>query len=250
MLDRAEATAVAQRFGVAPNQIRRDHLISHLLAALVPLADNLIFFGGTALSRTFVPDGRLSEDIDLIAIGNRSRVARLLEEQLVRGVRREFPGLRWARPLRTAGTASAVLAEPDGLSVRVQLLPAHGYPPWPTRSMPLVQRYSDAPPAVLTVPTRASFAAWKTVTWSDRAACRDLYDLWALANLGAIDDETRALYVRYGPSGSAPPRRLFARPPAEQAWQRDVGGQTHLTVTAAAALAVVRDAWRRVDVAD
>lgn len=247
MLDRGEANAVAQRFGVAPNQVRRDHLISHLLAALVPLADSVIFFGGTALSRTFVPDGRLSEDIDLIAIGNRSRVAGLIEEQLVRGVRREFPGLRWTRPLRTAGTASAILTEPDGLSVRVQLLPARGYPPWPTERLALTQRYSDAPPAALTVPTRTSFAAWKTVTWNDRAASRDLYDLWALANLGAIDGDARSLYVRYGPSGSAPSARQFARPPAEQAWRRDLGGQTHLTVTAATAVWVVRDAWRQAE---
>jgi hypothetical protein len=33
-LDDSEARAVADRFGVAIEQVRRDHLISHILAAL------------------------------------------------------------------------------------------------------------------------------------------------------------------------------------------------------------------------
>jgi len=49
-------------------QVRRDHLLSHLLAALSRhLQDRLLFFGGTALAGAFIPDGRLSEDLDLIS---------------------------------------------------------------------------------------------------------------------------------------------------------------------------------------
>jgi hypothetical protein len=68
VLDPAEEIATTERFGVARDQVLRDHLISHLLAALSEhCRDQVVFFGGTALSRTFVPDGRLSEDIDLAA---------------------------------------------------------------------------------------------------------------------------------------------------------------------------------------
>ena len=67
-MDPGEEAAVAEQFGVARPQVRRDHLISHLLAALSRhLADDVIFFGGTALARSLAPDGRLSEDIDLLA---------------------------------------------------------------------------------------------------------------------------------------------------------------------------------------
>lgn len=53
MLDPDEAAAIAERFGVGRSQVRRDHLISHLLGALSEhAADQVIFFGGTALSRT------------------------------------------------------------------------------------------------------------------------------------------------------------------------------------------------------
>jgi hypothetical protein len=48
-LDDSEARAVADRFGVAIEQVRRDPLISHILAALgASHGDQLIFFGGTA----------------------------------------------------------------------------------------------------------------------------------------------------------------------------------------------------------
>ncbi|MFE7415804.1 nucleotidyl transferase AbiEii/AbiGii toxin family protein [Rhodococcus sp. NPDC057529] len=52
----------------------------------------------------------------------------------------------------------------------------------------LIQRYSDAPPARLLVPTLAAFAASKTATWCDRAAARDLWDLWALPHSSASTD--------------------------------------------------------------
>jgi hypothetical protein len=49
---------------------------THLLAAIsMRAADEVIFFGDTALSRTIAPDGRLSEDIDLIARGRRRDTA-------------------------------------------------------------------------------------------------------------------------------------------------------------------------------
>lgn len=155
MLDPVEEAAVAEQFGVASAQVRRDHLISHLLAALSPsLADELVFLGGTALARSLVADGRLSEDIDLLAIGRRRDVVGAVERQLVQGVRREYPGLRWEPPLSAVRDVQpAVLRAPDGTTVRVQLLGPTGVAPWPVELRELVQRYSDAPPARLRVPT-------------------------------------------------------------------------------------------------
>lgn len=105
MLDADEAAAVAEQFGVARSQVRRDHLISHLLAATSQhLSGDLLFFGGTALSRTFAPHGRISEDIDLIAHSNRSRSAQALDNTLIRATRREYPSLHWqprSRPSMT-----------------------------------------------------------------------------------------------------------------------------------------------------
>ena len=58
-LRRDEAPTIAQQFGVELEQVHRDHLISAILAALQTHADDLIFFGGTALARTLVGHPRL-----------------------------------------------------------------------------------------------------------------------------------------------------------------------------------------------
>ena len=161
-LDPTEAQAVAARFAVAIEQVRRDHLISHILAALSRAhRDQLIFFGGTALARTHLPDGRLSEDIDLIAIGPRTDIAAAAERTLTSALRRS--ATRWSPTLTDVRDtdAAVLLADDRRLAIRVQLLDQHGYQPWPTEISTLDQRYCDAPPATLRVPTVAVFAAWK-----------------------------------------------------------------------------------------
>jgi predicted nucleotidyltransferase component of viral defense system len=240
MLHPDEETAVADQFGVARMQVQRDHLISHLLAALnTHAADQVVFFGGTALSRTFAPDGRLSEDIDLIATGRRRDVAEVIQDGLLRATRREYPGLRWQPPLTAVrDTQPAVLTTTDGITVRIQLLRPDGYPNWPTTTRPLVQRYSDVPPATLTVFTAASFAASKTVAWAGRAATRDLFDLWLLARTGAVSGEAAGLFAQHGPTNKPPTSALFSQAPDETTWRRDLSGQTRLHITADEALTI------------
>jgi Nucleotidyl transferase AbiEii toxin, Type IV TA system len=246
MLDPAEAVRVRETFGVDDLQVRRDHLISHLLAALsTHAADRVIFFGGTALSRTHLVGVRLSEDIDLIAVGRRSDVAAVLDRPMAAAARREYGQLRWNPPLSAVRDVDpATLVTVDGLAVRVQLLSAVGYEPWPTELRVLEQRYSDVPAARLRVPTLAAFVAWKTATWADRRSPRDLYDLWALAERDAVNDAARDLYVKHGPTGAPPADYLFVDFPPEDDWRRQLGSQTRLTVTASEAAARVRSAWR------
>lgn len=247
MLRLDEARAVAATFGAAEMQVRRDHLLSHLLAALSRhLPDQLLFFGGTALARAFIPGGRLSEDVDLIALGDRRDIAASVESVLVRGVRREYPQLRWQPTLTSVrDTEPATLVSPDGLAVRVQLLNDAGVAKWPTRLRKLEQRFSDAPPARLRVPTLPAFAAWKTAAWAERRAARDLFDLWSLAQAGAMTEEAAQLYARLGPTGHPPAGYVFAEPIDEVRWHRELAAQTRLSVTAADALDAVRDAWAR-----
>jgi hypothetical protein len=245
MLDPTEAQTLAEQFGVSPGQIARDHLISHLLAALsTHTADQVIFFGGTALARSLLPEGRLSEDIDLIAQGSRRDVAAHLHAKLPRALRREYPDLRWDPALTQVREAEpAVLYSPQGLTVRIQLLSPVGYPPWPVHRVDLTQRYSDAPPARLTVPTAPAFAASKTTAWYHRAAARDLYDLWALATHNHLSTEAAELFARHGPTNRAPTPELFRTAPRQDQWLRDLGGQLRLAVTAAQALTAVREHW-------
>ena len=107
----------------------------------------------------------------------------------------------------------------------------------------LVQRYSDAPAARLTLPTAAGFAAAKAAAWHDRAASRDLWDLWALAVRGHLTAEAADLFARLGPTNRRPDPATYTNPPGEDRWRRDLAGQVRLTVTAAEACTVVRERW-------
>ena len=240
-----ERDAVAQQFGVAAEQVERDHLISHLLGFLSrDFGDRVHFIGGTALARTHLPDGRLSEDIDLIAIADRKGVATDLDAALPKSLARTYGRLTLDGELsRVPDTRPTILRTTAGLSVRLQLLSARDRIVWPTERRALVQRYADAPPAELLVPTLPAFAASKTSTWADRHAARDLWDLWALNAIGAIDAGAVDLFRRYGPTNQPPADHMFTTAPTNTDWRSQLAGQTRITVSAKDALATVRAAW-------
>ena len=242
-----ERAEVARQFGVAPEQVERDHLISHLLATLSrDFSERIQFIGGTALARTHLPAGRLSEDIDLIAIDDRKALAADLDAALPRALARTH-GRLTLEPLFSgvADTVAATLRSAAGAVVRIQLLSARGRVSWPSERRVLEQRYRDAPAAELIVPTLPAFAASKTATWADRGAPRDLWDLWALSRIEAIDAAALKLYRRFGPTNQPPGPDVFKTPPPDAEWQSQLAGQTRLTVGAGDALAVVRKAWAR-----
>jgi len=243
-----EKTAVAEQFGVAAEQVERDHLISHVLAVLAgDFGERIHFIGGTALARTHLPNGRLSEDIDLIAIGDRKPVATDMDALLPRALSRSHGRLTLDPALSSVpDIQSAILRTSNGLAVRLQLLSSRDRIAWPTERRSLVQRYADAPAAELLVPTLPAFAASKTATWVDRHASRDLWDLWALNRLGAIDAAAESLYRHYGPTNQPPSPRDFTMVPSEADWQNQLAGQTRLTVAPKDALCAVRDAWAEV----
>jgi predicted nucleotidyltransferase component of viral defense system len=247
-VDIDERDQVAQQFGVAPEQVERDHLISYLLAFLSErFGDRIQFIGGTALARTHLPSGRLSEDIDLIAIDSRRTVAEELDAVLSRAVARTHGRLALEPSFsRISDTVPVTATTVNGTAVKIQLLSSRDRIVWPSERRRLEQRYSDAPTAELVVPTLPAFAASKTVTWADRGAPRDLWDLWALGGIGAIDNTARDLFQKLGPTNRPPSDYMFMNPPSDAAWQTQLAGQTRLTVTAAEALTIVRDAWAHV----
>lgn len=242
-LIRDEAAAVAQEFGVALDQVHRDHLISSILAALQAHTGELIFFGGTALARTYLRNGRLSEDVDLIAVTDRGSVARSITRTIDRALRVTHGRVDWTVDLADIrDTEPASLVTADGLIVRIQLLRAQGYSPWPTAVHDIYQRYSDIPPTRLRTPTRDSFAAWKSAAWFERHAPRDLYDLWALARAGALTSSAAQLFEVHTGLG-LPQDHMFTTAPSVQDWHEQLSGQTRLTVDPEEALQAVRAAW-------
>jgi predicted nucleotidyltransferase component of viral defense system len=247
----ADLERVTVHFGVPENQIRRDHLISHLLAVIAAsdLCAQVTFFGGTALTRTVLPNLRLSEDIDLIATGPlpRSQIAAQLQQTLNRAVARTHGRLSWEPDLPTTVSPNpATIVTDDGLAVQIQLVSPVGYPLWPSAIAPLVQRYSDVRRASLRVLTSEAFVAAKTAALASRHAPRDLFDLWGLAMENKITASAAEVYRALGPTGNNPSPHLFDFDLPEASWRAALSHQCRLTVTAQDARSMVAAAWAEV----
>ena len=239
MIGDREVIEAAEAFGVSEHQVRRDHLVSHLLVALAadPPEASMVFFGGTALCRTHLEGWRLSEDLDLLAGAPREALAHL-ERMLPRVVRREYPGLR-VRTVSGDPATRVALAEVDDLAVRLQLVTSDaGWRRYPTTRQAVWLRYSDLPATVeLLVPTAAGFAAMKLAAWRDRRAARDLCDLEGLRRAGLLDDVLPTL----DDLSLTPVRGDFDRPPTPEVWEQALGHQMDTPPDPAQALADLYD---------
>ncbi|TQJ29608.1 nucleotidyl transferase AbiEii/AbiGii toxin family protein [Microbacterium sp. SLBN-146] len=242
VLDASERLNIETRFGVAAEQVARDHVISHALAAIASVGtDSVVFFGGTALSRTLLSDVRLSEDIDLIAMGARREVGDRIEAAITRRFRRSFGTAVFTPRIRDTRPPDPAVLHVDATRIQIQLLSSAAYPAWPTEVVTIEQRYSDAPPAKLRVLTTAGFVASKLAAWNDREAPRDLYDLWALARLGKIDAEASEVFSRHG-SYTSLSQVSFTRPPSEAAWEAALSHQCRPAVGPGEAARIVEEA--------
>jgi predicted nucleotidyltransferase component of viral defense system len=243
MLESNELDQVQRIFGSSELQVRRDHAISHVLAAIQHARAEFVFFGGTALSRTYLTSGRLSEDIDLFSSdSNREFLSRELDH-LPEMIEQEFPGANWeALPSRVSDPRSALLNCDPSIKIKVQVLDAvsRGWQKIPVKISQIHQRYSDVPQTKMHTPTFDGFVAMKALAWFDRRAARDLFDLGALSRVGAVTDVARDLIVDllgYQLSTSMMDRGVSGD------WQVELAHQTRLERTEEQCLAQVLDWW-------
>ena len=194
MLDFNEAAEVQKLFASTQTQVRRDHAISHVLTALQDIHSEMIFFGGTALARTYLTQGRLSEDIDLYS-SNRQSLCRDIDE-LPEMIEQEFPRATWDRlPSLTTDSQSALLICDSSIQIKVQVVDSRkgGWSKVPTALTEIHQRYSDVSSSQLLVPTFDGFVAMKALAWFDRRSARDLFDLEGLSYKGEVTQGAREL---------------------------------------------------------
>jgi predicted nucleotidyltransferase component of viral defense system len=154
MIKQSEIDKAAKLFGAPNSQILRDHLLSHVTAGIAdwPDQNRVTFFGGTALCRTWLPDLRLSEDIDLLLdeLGDSIDI----RDHVSRRLRRDFPNLEWTL-LGTQHEVETWTLTTTELDLKVQFAQWHfGWQDTiPTVTTPVRLRYSDlANTAALKVP--------------------------------------------------------------------------------------------------
>lgn len=248
MIGPAELAEHATRFGAPESQVARDHMISHVLLALSAQNDRVTFFGGTALCRTWLPDLRLSEDIDLLV--DTTSIGPELTKIVSQQIRREFPNHEWSEHESRHQVATWILSDTE-IAVRVQFVEwRKGWHSIPTTNAAVQLRYSDLPESAnLLVPTPSGFATLKLMAWYDRHAPRDLFDLAALADADMID---RGALDLIGPiAGFTPSPTNLERtvpPSAIKAWQSELGHQVTEFRTAESCLETVRKGLERASV--
>lgn len=242
MIDPEEIRAHAASWGTSDEQIRKDHLISHLLNAL-PAVEGFVFFGGTALNRTIVADGRLSEDIDLYLDPTSPAELVAITAALTSGTRSEFPDLRIVSQ-GGRGDVQTYAVTTEDLMVRLQVVGARqDLSRYETEIASVALRYSDLPASIsMRVPVSDAFVAMKCVAFEDRRAPRDLHDLGSLVRLGLVRPSSIQTLVRF--RGFGPVRTLYtpARSPSQESWALELAHQVADPGSAKETLALVRDA--------
>jgi predicted nucleotidyltransferase component of viral defense system len=239
-----EVVTWAEQFGVASEQIRRDHFISHVINSLGSVVPDVRFFGGTALCRTLLEGSRLSEDIDLLDDDPRVTLD-VLREHMVRALRREFPDATWDAPFAD-GDGQAAMLDPSGMDP-IKIYVGRIGPDtraWSFEVADVQLRYSDLPPtASVLCPTPSTFAAMKLAAWFDRHAPRDLFDLAGLARRGVLADPEVSAVFRAA-TGIPPLVSEFERAPRTTiaAWRTELEMQVRSLMEPQECLALVHDA--------
>jgi len=226
MIERTEMEDHARSWGVTVEQVRKDHLISHLLQSLGPLS-GFVFFGGTALNRAFLEARRLSEDIDLYLLPDTGGGLGTILDGLLRGIGREYPDAR----VVDGGARSDVhtyLLSTEGVQVQLQIVAErHEHRRLPTGLFPVALRYSDLPECIpLLLPTRESFVAMKCAAFEDRATPRDLFDLGALEEVRAITPAAVETLRAFRGTGPVRWRYDDAMCPEPSDWSKELAHQT------------------------
>ncbi|MBO3095416.1 nucleotidyl transferase AbiEii/AbiGii toxin family protein [Cellulomonas dongxiuzhuiae] len=138
----------------------------------------------------------------------------------------------WDEDPRTAAdTESIYLNAGEDVTIKFQLVDTANRASWPHEERAILQRYSDAPAAVLNVPTSPAAVAMKLSAWVDRRTPRDLYDLWAMSQAGMITADAIDVYRRWGQSGRPFESFVFSHPPTDSVWEDALGHQCRLRAT-------------------
>jgi predicted nucleotidyltransferase component of viral defense system len=90
MIRSAEISKLAHRLGLGDKTIEKDYVLTWVLLAVAasPLNDILVFKGGTAIKKIYVPDYRFSEDLDFTLL-----TQNLANNDLLKAIEAVFPWL-------------------------------------------------------------------------------------------------------------------------------------------------------------
>lgn len=196
MIPLSEINKIAQKYSISVDTIEKDYIISWILYCLMRsnLAEDFIFYGGTAIKRMYFEDHRFSEDIDLISSKTFSKAY----------IINELSALEYAEVeanIQIALDPEVMDAKTDRLQLYFNYL---GFseivgpkkikidftmdrePFGETIKNPIIKSYSDLPDShhMISVMTLNTILANKLgmIIDATRNEPRDIYDIWFLLN--------------------------------------------------------------------
>jgi predicted nucleotidyltransferase component of viral defense system len=203
MIRPAEISKLAHRLGLGDKTIEKDYVLTWVLQAIAasPLRDLLVFKGGTAIKKMYVPDYRFSEDLDFTLLDINAK-----NNDLQTSIMKLFPWL-----IREANIALAIRKVEEHTGGNPTIYINYVGPlqadiasrflkvdfsrdealVFPTENKPVKSSYSDcqAGQSILMVYSLEEILAEKLRSLLTRTEPRDLYDIYFLLTNRMVDVE-------------------------------------------------------------
>jgi len=195
LIDGRDLLEHARRRNLTLAITEKDYVMGWLLYGLSKIP-NLVFKGGTALSKVYFPKTwRLSEDIDFSSTGMQTEITSELDK--IFAIIKEKSDIRFK--------LKSKYSNPDYLQLKVQYAAILGKN-WikvdVRREAPLDQVsakalkrvYSDYPAFAIKTASLEEIFAEKLRALIERSKCRDYYDVWKLTGLEVNPEKLRRIF--------------------------------------------------------
>lgn len=186
MIDKRELMEKSRRLNLPLGIVEKDYVLGWALYGISKHLKELVFKGGTALSKIYFPEiWRLSEDLDFNLEGKTDfgEIIEILENKILPFLENES-GIKFQ--------VQSKFNNPAYLQFKIQYLGVLGFKNFikidisrsKTIEKPIFKKvkniYSDYPEFEVKVKTLDEIFAAKVRTLLERTRCRDFFDLWKL----------------------------------------------------------------------
>lgn len=233
MIDRRELMEKAGKFRLPLGIVEKDYVLGWMLSGLTKYLPELIFKGGTALSKIYFPEiWRLSEDLDFNVDEEKdfSQIIEMLEKEILPFLEQKS-GIQFklkskflnAQYLQIKVQYVAVLQFTNFIKIDIS---RHQNIEAPVFKK-LKSTYSDYPQFKVKVKTLDEIFAAKVRTLLERTKCRDYFDLWKLLDYVNAKAIRKLILLKCGKEEIDFGKLLEKTEELDQYWKREMPRLVH-----------------------
>lgn len=228
MIDKRELMEKARKLNLPLGIVEKDYVLGWVLYGISKHLKELVFKGGTALSKIYFPEiWRLSEDLDF-NVGDEvdfDKIIKILEDKILPVLENES-GIKFNIQSR--------FSNPTYLQIKIQYLAVLGFKNfikidisrYQTIEKPIFRKvrilYSDYPSFRVKVKTVDEIFAAKVKTVIQRTKCRDFFDLWKLLDYIKINKIKKLIMLKCEKERIDFEKLFKKTKELEEYWQREM----------------------------